>query len=25
MYARGATDDKGQLFTHLKSIQAWMQ
>jgi acetylornithine deacetylase/succinyl-diaminopimelate desuccinylase-like protein len=25
LYARGATDDKGQLFTHLKSIQAWMQ
>ena len=25
LFARGATDDKGQLFTHLKSIQAWMQ
>lgn len=25
IYARGATDDKGQLFTHLKSIEAWMQ
>lgn len=24
LFARGATDDKGQLFTHLKSIQAWM-
>lgn len=23
LYARGATDDKGQLFTHLKSIEAW--
>lgn len=25
LFARGATDDKGQLFTHLKAIQAWMQ
>jgi succinyl-diaminopimelate desuccinylase len=25
IYARGATDDKGQLFTHLKSLQAWLQ
>ncbi len=25
IYARGATDDKGQLFTHLKSIEAWVQ
>jgi acetylornithine deacetylase/succinyl-diaminopimelate desuccinylase-like protein len=25
LYARGATDDKGQLFTHIKSLQAWMQ
>ncbi len=25
LYARGATDDKGQLFTHLKSIEAWTQ
>ncbi|MEZ6063816.1 MAG: dipeptidase [Planctomycetaceae bacterium] len=25
IYARGATDDKGQLFTHLKSIEAWIQ
>ncbi|MGQ0635036.1 MAG: dipeptidase [Planctomycetaceae bacterium] len=25
LYARGATDDKGQLFTHLKSLEAWMQ
>ncbi|MEQ9408050.1 MAG: dipeptidase [Fuerstiella sp.] len=24
IFARGATDDKGQLFTHLKSIQAWV-
>ena len=24
IYARGATDDKGQVFTHLKSIQAWV-
>lgn len=24
LFARGATDDKGQVFTHLKSIQAWM-
>lgn len=25
LYARGATDDKGQLFTHIKAIQAWLQ
>lgn len=25
LYARGATDDKGQLFTHLKSIEAVMK
>lgn len=25
LFARGATDDKGQLFTHLKSIAAWMR
>lgn len=25
IYARGATDDKGQVFTHLKSIQAWVE
>lgn len=25
LYARGATDDKGQLFTHIKSLEAWMQ
>lgn len=25
IFARGATDDKGQLFTHLKSLQAWTQ
>ena len=24
LYARGATDDKGQLFTHLKSAEAWI-
>ncbi|MCA9099481.1 MAG: M20/M25/M40 family metallo-hydrolase, partial [Planctomycetaceae bacterium] len=24
IFARGATDDKGQLFTHLKSIAAWI-
>ncbi len=24
IYARGATDDKGQLYTHLRSLQAWM-
>ena len=25
LYARGATDDKGQLYTHIKSIQAWVE
>ena len=25
LYARGATDDKGQMFTHLASVQAWMK
>ncbi len=25
LYARGATDDKGQMLTHVKSAQAWMQ
>lgn len=25
IYARGATDDKGQVFTHLKSVEAWMK
>ena len=25
IYARGATDDKGQMFTHIKSAQAWME
>ncbi|MEZ6132307.1 MAG: dipeptidase [Planctomycetaceae bacterium] len=25
IYARGATDDKGQVWTHLKSIQAWIE
>ncbi len=24
LFARGATDDKGQMFTHLKSAEAWM-
>jgi acetylornithine deacetylase/succinyl-diaminopimelate desuccinylase-like protein len=24
LYARGATDDKGQVFTHLKSAEAWI-
>lgn len=24
LYARGATDDKGQMLTHLKSAQAWL-
>ena len=25
VYARGATDDKGQLFTHIKSVEAWVK
>ena len=25
IYARGATDDKGQMLTHLKSVQAWQR
>jgi succinyl-diaminopimelate desuccinylase len=25
LYARGATDDKGQMLTHLKSTQAWIE
>ncbi len=25
IYARGATDDKGQLFTHVRSVEAWMK
>lgn len=25
LYARGATDDKGQMLTHVKSAQAWME
>ena len=25
LYARGATDDKGQMFTHLKAAQAWLK
>lgn len=24
IFARGATDDKGQLFTHIKAIEAWV-
>jgi len=24
VYARGATDDKGQLLTHIKSVEAWI-
>ncbi|MGD9648771.1 MAG: M20/M25/M40 family metallo-hydrolase, partial [Pirellulales bacterium] len=24
-YARGATDDKGQMFTHIKSTEAWLK
>ena len=24
LFARGATDDKGQMFTHVKSVEAWM-
>ncbi|MCH2115594.1 MAG: dipeptidase [Pirellulales bacterium] len=24
LYARGATDDKGQMLTHIKSVQAWL-
>ncbi|MEX0718675.1 MAG: dipeptidase [Planctomycetaceae bacterium] len=24
LYARGATDDKGQLYTHVKSVEAWL-
>lgn len=24
LYARGATDDKGQMFTHVASVQAWL-
>ncbi len=24
IYARGATDDKGQMFTHIKSAEAWI-
>lgn len=24
IYARGATDDKGQLFAHLKALEAWL-
>jgi succinyl-diaminopimelate desuccinylase len=24
LFARGATDDKGQMFTHVKSTEAWM-
>lgn len=25
LYARGATDDKGQMYTHLKSTEAWLK
>lgn len=25
IYARGATDDKGQMFTHIKSVAAWLK
>jgi acetylornithine deacetylase/succinyl-diaminopimelate desuccinylase-like protein len=25
LYARGASDDKGQLFTHLKACESWLQ
>jgi acetylornithine deacetylase/succinyl-diaminopimelate desuccinylase-like protein len=25
VYARGATDDKGQMFTHIKSAEAWLR
>jgi acetylornithine deacetylase/succinyl-diaminopimelate desuccinylase-like protein len=25
IYARGATDDKGQFYTHVKSVSAWMK
>ncbi len=25
IYARGATDDKGQMFTHIKSAEAWIK
>ena len=25
VYARGATDDKGQLYTHIKSVESWMK
>ena len=25
IYARGATDDKGQMLTHIKSVQAWIK
>ena len=25
LYARGSTDDKGQMFTHIKSAEAWLR
>ena len=25
LYARGATDDKGQMLTHVKSAEAWIE
>lgn len=25
IYARGATDDKGQMYTHIKAVEAWLK
>ncbi len=25
LYARGSSDDKGQVFTHIKSVEAWLK
>ena len=25
LYARGATDDKGQMFTHVKAVESWLK
>jgi len=25
VYARGATDDKGQMLTHVKGVEAWIK
>src|SRR5690606_20468086 len=25
VYARGATDDKGQMYTHVKAVEAWLK